>query len=65
MSKNERFVTVYKKSGMMATDKIIVDTHTGVNYYYHQDAGGYSGGITPLLDSDGKPVVSDISEYQR
>lgn len=36
--------------------EIWLDKVTGVNYIYHRD--GYSGGLTPLLDSDGKPVVT-------
>ena len=40
-----------------ATDAIvIVDKETGVNYLFvHR---GYGGGLTPLLDSDGKPIVT-------
>ena len=30
----------------------------GVNYLFH--ASGYAGGMTPLLDREGKPVVSAI-----
>jgi hypothetical protein len=33
-----------------------VDKETGVNYVFH--ASGHAGGMTPLLDRDGKPVVS-------
>ena len=35
---------------------IYVDRETGVNYLYLQV--GYGGGLTPLLDADGKPVVT-------
>ena len=35
-----------------------VDKETGVNYLYH--SGGYSGGLTVLLDKDGNPVVAPI-----
>lgn len=38
--------------------EIWVDKETGVNYVFH--ASGYAGGMTPLLDEDGKPVVSSI-----
>ena len=38
--------------------EIWVDRETGVNYVFH--AAGYAGGITPLLDRDGKPVVSPV-----
>ena len=41
-------------------NQIIVDSLTGVNYFYHQS--GYSGGLTPLLDSQGKPIVTPITE---
>lgn len=55
MAKNERFEKVYTQ-GVMTLTEIWVDKETGVNYLYHQD--GYGGGMTPLLDRDGKPVVS-------
>ena len=38
--------------------EIWVDKETGVNYVFH--AGGYAGGMTPLLDRDGKPIISPI-----
>lgn len=53
----ERFERVYKQ-GTMTVTEIWVDKKTGVNYLYHLD--GYSGGLTPLLDREGKPVVSTI-----
>ena len=53
----KRFVKIYS-GGMMTVNEIWVDTRTGVNYFYH--AAGYSGGLTPLLDREGKPVVSAL-----
>ena len=53
----KRFVRIYS-DGMVTVNEIWVDTRTGVNYFYH--AVGYSGGLTPLLDRDGKPVVSAL-----
>lgn len=38
--------------------EIWVDRETGVNYIFH--VSGYAGGMTPLLDKDGKPVISPI-----
>ena len=38
--------------------EIWVDKETGVNYVFH--ASGYAGGLTPLLDRDGKPIISPI-----
>ena len=59
MSNDNRFIKVYSK-GAMEGCEIWVDTETGVNYFYH--FSGYSGGLTPLLDSDDKPIVSSRSE---
>ena len=57
MAKNDRFEKVYSQ-GTMNVMEIWVDKETGVNYLYH--ASGYSGGMTPLLDRDGKPVISPV-----
>lgn len=57
MGKNDRFERVYSQ-GTMNVMEIWVDRETGVNYVFH--AAGYAGGITPLLDRDGKPVVSPV-----
>jgi hypothetical protein len=57
MAKTERFEKVYSQ-GTMNVMEIWVDKETGVNYVFH--AGGYAGGMTPLLDRDGKPVISPV-----
>ena len=57
--KNERFEKVYTQ-GKLEGNEIWVDKETGVNYLYH--FSGYSGGLTPLLDKDGKPVITKIEE---
>ena len=57
MSKNARFEKVYSQ-GAVNIMEIWVDKETGVNYIFH--ASGYAGGMTPLLDRDGKPVVSPV-----
>ena len=57
MGKNERFEKVYSQ-GAMNVMEIWVDKETGVNYVFH--ASGYAGGMTPLLDREGKPVISLI-----
>ncbi len=56
MAKEKRFVKVYSES--LGSNEIWVDRETGVNYYYHN--AGYGGGLTPLLNADGKPVVTPI-----
>ena len=57
MAKEKRFEKIYSQS--MGAVEIWVDKETGVNYLYH--SSGYSGGLTVLLDKDGKPVVTEIS----
>ena len=52
---DNRFEKIYTQ-GAMDIVEIWVDKATGVNYLYHRS--GYSGGLTPLLDRDGKPVVT-------
>lgn len=58
MSRNDRFEKVYSQGSMNVTE-IWIDKETGVNYVFH--AGGYAGGLTPLLDREGKPVISTIT----
>lgn len=58
MAKTEdRFVRIYSQ-GSINVSEIWVDKQTGVNYLYH--ISGYAGGLTPLLDRDGKPVISTL-----
>lgn len=57
MAKDQRIEKIYSQ-GTMTTMEIWVDKETGVNYVFH--ASGYAGGMTPLLDRDGKPVVSPV-----
>ena len=52
---SDRFVKIYSQ-GSFTTLQIWVDRETGVNYLWH--AEGYAGGLTVLLDRDGKPVIS-------
>ncbi|GEM_PF-117533 len=53
----KRFEKVYSQGALEGTE-IWVDTETGVNYLYH--FSGYTGGLTPLLDRDGKPVITTV-----
>ena len=57
MANKDRFEKVYSQ-GTVNVMEIWVDKETGVNYVFH--ASGYSGGMAPLLDRDGKPVISPI-----
>ncbi len=58
MAKDKRFEKVYTQN--MGALEIWVDKETGVNYLYRQS--GYGGGMTVLLDKDGKPVISSVVE---
>ena len=55
MSKEKRFEKVYSES--LGSLQIFRDKETGVNYLFFQS--GYAGGLTPLLDKDGKVVITD------
>ena len=50
-----RFQKVYSQ-GAIDVMEIWVDTETGVNYVFHRN--GNAAGFTPLVDREGKPVVS-------
>lgn len=39
------------------TAHVITDSHTGVQYMYYYNARG--GGITVLVDADGKPLIQE------
>jgi hypothetical protein len=54
--KEERFVRIHSEN--MGGEQIIVDKVTGVNYLLV--TSGYAGGLTVLLDRDGKPVISAL-----
>lgn len=56
MVKN-RFEKIYSQGTLNVTE-IWVDKETGVNYLFH--INGQAGGLTPLLDKEGKPVISTI-----
>ena len=57
MATEKRFIKVYS-DGAFGSNEIWVDIKTGVNYLFH--ASGYAGGLTPLLNRDGTPVVTPL-----
>ena len=57
--KYERFEKVYSQ-GKISGMEILVDKETGVNYVF--GFNGYAGGMTVLLDKDGKPVITPIEK---
>ena len=57
--KDDRFVKVLDEGSAFGWQRTIwVDRQTGVNYLWV--ASGYAGGLTPLLDREGKPVISTV-----
>lgn len=59
--KEERFVKTYSQGSINITE-IWVDKKTGVNYMFH--ASGSAGGLTPLLNRDGTPVITTVFENE-
>ena len=63
MSKDDRFIVMYEQGGILNdTVQILVDKNTGVSYLYIHS--GHAGGLTPLLDKEGKPVISPIPSLE-
>ena len=58
MRMKDRFEMIYQGTYSAGLEKriVYVDKETGVNYLFVRV--GYAGGLTPLLDADGKPVVT-------
>lgn len=62
--KEDRFIKTVVDSGGMSDNymAIYVDRQTGVNYLFTQS--GYAGGLTVLVDREGKPIVTPVpNEY--
>lgn len=60
MAKSDRFEVVQQEgNGLISmVRRVLVDTTTGVQYLFVHD--GYAGGLCPLLDKDGKPLIQDL-----
>ena len=54
MAKDKRFTKVYAQ-GALGGVEIWVDTETSVQYLFAQS--GYAGGLTVLVDAEGKPLL--------
>ena len=59
--KDKRFVKTYSQ-GMTDVVEILVDRETWVSYLFRTN--GYAGGMTPLLDRDGKPIVTSVLDFE-
>lgn len=58
MAKEKRFVKTYSQG--MGSTEIWVDKETGVNYLFY--SSGYAGGLTVMVDKDGKPIITPIED---
>ncbi len=61
MAKEKRFKKIYSQN--MGSMEIWIDKETGVNYLFY--ASGYAGGLTVLLDKEGKPVITPLEEIEK
>ena len=60
MAKTEKRFVVRSagNESMVQGAQIWIDKQTGVNYLFVQS--GYAGGLTPLLDREGNPILSPL-----
>ena len=58
MAKKKRFIKAYSQD--MGPTMVLVDKETGINYLFA--SSGYAGGLTVLLDKDGKPIITPIED---
>ena len=63
MAEEKRFRKIKKENISFGESAIVLqDTQTGVNYLFVQT--GYAGGLTPLLDREGKPIITSSFEFE-
>ncbi len=61
--KDNRFIVTEKEGSAFSNlIQVIVDKNTGVNYMFVQS--GNSGGLTPLLDREGKPIITSAAKFE-
>ncbi len=57
----DRFVIVHKEGHQLKDEgfrQLLVDKETGVTYLLWK--AGYGSAITPLLDAEGKPIITKL-----
>lgn len=54
--KDKRFIPVKQPGNLSGAPVLLVDRETGVQYLFY--ASGYAGGLTVLVDRDGKPLLA-------
>lgn len=62
--REDRFKKILVDGGGMNENymAIYVDRKTGVNYLFTQN--GYAGGLCVLVDRDGKPIVTTVTNEE-
>ncbi|MCI9405673.1 MAG: xylan 1,4-beta-xylosidase [Oscillospiraceae bacterium] len=59
----KRFVRIFGQSGFgSGIIEVWMDRATGVQYLYRRE--GYSGGLTVLVDREGKPVTGGMEDWK-
>ena len=60
MAKNDRFQIVQQEGNGLTSDQrtVLMDTATGVQYLFV--ASGNGGGLCPLVNRDGGPLMWDM-----
>ena len=53
----KRFERIYNQGSLRVTE-IWLDRETGVHYLFQ--SSGNAGGLTPLLDREGQPVIKPV-----
>ncbi len=59
MKDDKRFEVILKEGSSLSEAgqmMVLVDRETGVNYLWVKS--GYAGGLTPLLEADGRPIIT-------
>lgn len=60
----DKFIRIHKQGSCFGTVfEVWVDRNTGVNYAVW--ASSYAGGMTVMLDADGKPIITQLDDYGR
>ena len=62
MAKKEKRFEITYSQGTLDVIQVLVDRETGVNYLWH--ASGNAGGMTPLLDREGRPIITTILDEE-
>ena len=60
MAEEKRFIKTYSQGFFDRNMEIWVDKVTGVNYVI--TSSGYAGGMTVLVDKDGKPIITPVED---